>query len=351
MDEPRTRNTTAPTILLVGVFLILLTAALRIAAALLFPIAVAGLLMLLLDPPVRALRKLGLPTAVGAGLMVFGTLALTVAGGAMLASPASDWIETTPAKLVQVQTKIRKMLRPIQETARKVDQATETTSTQTTPPTVQIKSPGLLQRLSVSTASIAATVLTIVFLTYFLLAMLPAFRRKLAGLIGTLAGARNIEETLTEIETQMSRYLVLNTLTGVGVGLATWAFLAAVQLPNALLWGVVAFLLNFIPYAGSLATAALVGAAALVAFDGTGRAVMVVIGSSAIHLVAGNFVTPHLMGRHLPLNPVAIFVSLLYWGWVWGPAGTLVAVPITVMLQVIFARVDRLRPIAILLDT
>ncbi len=350
MDEPRTPNTTAPTMLMVGVFLILLTAALRLAAALLFPIAVAGLMMLLLDPPVRALRKLGLPTALGAGLMVFGTLALTVAGGALLAGPASDWIETTPVKLVQVQTKLRKMLRPIQETARKVDQATQT-STQTTPPTVQIKSPGLLQRLSVSTASIAATVLTIVFLTYFLLAMLPAFRRKLAGLIGTRAGARNIEETLTEIETQMSRYLVLNTLTGVGVGLVTWAFLAIVQLPNALLWGVVAFLLNFIPYAGALATAALVGAAALVAFDGTGRAVMVVLGSSAIHLVAGNFVTPHLMGRHLPLNPVAVFVSLLYWGWVWGPAGTLVAVPITVMLQVIFARVDRLRPIAILLDT
>ena len=350
MDEPRTRNTGAPTILLVGVFLILFTAALRLAAALLFPIAVAFLLMLLLDPPVRALRRLGLPTVVGAGLMVFGTLALTVAGGVMLAGPAADWIETTPAKLVQVQTKIRKVLRPIQETARKVDQATQT-STQTIPPTVQIKSPGLLQRLSVSTASIVATALTVVFLTYFLLAMLPAFRRKLANLIGTLAGARNIEETLTEIETQMSRYLVLNTLTGVGVGLATWAFLAAVQLPNALLWGAVAFLLNFIPYAGSLATAALVGAAALVAFDGTGRAVMVVLGSSAIHLVAGNFVTPHLMGRHLPLNPVAIFVSLLYWGWVWGPAGTLVAVPITVMLQVIFARVDRLRPIAILLDT
>ena len=339
-----------PTMLLVGIFLILVTAALRIGAGLLLPIAIAGLFTLLLDPPVRALRKLGLSTTVGAALVVFGTLGVLGTGVGLLAGPAAEWVETAPKTLAQVQTKIRRLLRPLQETARKVDQATEA-ATPGGVPTVQLKAPGVLQRLRGSTTSFVATGLTVIFLTYFLLAMLPAFRKKLADLIGTRAGARNMEEVLTEIEVQMSRYLLLNTLTSAGVGLATWAFLVVVALPHALLWGVVAFLLNFIPYAGALVTVALIGIAALVSFDDTGRVFLVVGGCVAINLLEGYLVTPHLMGKHLPLNPVAIFVSLLYWGWVWGPAGALLAVPITVMLQVIFARIERLRPLAVLLDS
>jgi predicted PurR-regulated permease PerM len=190
-----------------------------------------------------------------------------------------------------------------------------------------------------------------VFLTYFLLAMLPVFRAKVAKLIGTRSGARNMEELLTDIEVQMSRYMLLNTLTSLGVGLATWSFLAMVGLPNALLLGVVAFFLNFIPYAGAVVTTALVGMAALVALDDTGRVLIAMGGVAAINLLEGNLVTPHVMGKTLPLNPVAIFVSLIYWGWVWGPVGTVLAVPITVMLQVIFSRVERLRPVAVLLDS
>jgi predicted PurR-regulated permease PerM len=98
-------------------------------------------------------------------------------------------------------------------------------------------------------------------------------------------------------------------------------------------------------------TVVLVGAAGLVAFDSTGQVLLVVGGCVAINMIEGNLVTPHLMGKHLPLNPVAIFLSLLYWGWVWGPAGALLAVPITVMLQVLFSRIEVLRPLAIMLDS
>ena len=353
MTQPirrRILGPSVPTVLLIGIFLILLTAALRFGAGLLLPIAIAVLFTLLLDPPVRVLNRLGLSTTVGAALVVFGTLGVLVTGGTLLAGPAANWVETAPKTLAQVQNKVRRMLRPLQETARKVDQVTATPTPGGTQ-SVQIKTPGLLQRVTGSTTTIAATAITVVFLTYFLLAMLPAFRKKLAEMIGTRAGARSMEEVLTEIEVQMSRYMLLNTLTSVGVGLATWGFLAAVGLPNALLWGVAACFLNFIPYAGALVTVALVGIAALVAFDSTGRIILAMSGCAAINLLEGNLVTPHLMGKHLPLNPVAIFVSLLYWGWVWGPAGALLAVPITVMLQVIFSRIETLRPIAILLDS
>lgn len=336
--------------LLAGIFLILLTAALRLGAGLLLPIAIAVLFTMLLDPLVRVLRRRGVATAIGAALVVFGTVGIVGTGAGLLAGPAADWIETAPRMVTQVQARLRRILRPIQETARKVEQAAGTAAPGEAT-TVQIKPPGLLQRLSGSTTAFAATAITVVFLTYFLLAMLPAFRSKLAGLIGTAEGAMGMEAVLTEIEVQMSRYMLLNTLTSVGVGLATWALLVAVGLPNALLWGVAAGLFNFIPYVGALATVVLIGAVALVSFDDTGRVLLAVGGSVAINLVEGNLVTPHLLGRHLPLNPVAIFVSLLYWGWVWGPAGALLAIPITVMIQVICARIEPLRPIAVLLDS
>ena len=348
--RPATSFPTVSTMLLIAIFLILLTAALRFGAGLLLPIAIAGLFTLLLDPAVRALRRLGLPVGVGAALVVFGALGALVGGGALLAGPASEWVEDAPKAMEQIQRKVRRLLRPIQETAEQVDKAAESAVQESTP-TVQLKAPGVLQRLTGSTVNFAATAITVVFLTYFLLAMLPVFRRKVAHLIGNRAGARSMEEVLTEIEVQMSRYVLINTLTSVGVGLAVWGFLAVVGLPNALLWGGVAFLLNFIPYAGALVTVVLVGMAGLVAFDSTGQVLLVMGGCVAINMIEGNLVTPHLMGKALPLNPVAIFLSLLYWGWVWGPAGALLAVPITVMLQVLFSRIEALRPVAILLDS
>ena len=335
---------------LTGIFLILLTAALHIAAGLLLPIAIAVLFTFLLAPAVRFLRRRGLPAGVGAALVVFGTLAIVGAGVVGLARPAADWVESAPKTLDRVQSRIRRLIRPLQATANKVDQATGATATVGGPPTVQVKTPGLLQRVGMSTASLLTTVGTVVFLTYFLLAMLPTFPRKLANLIESRVGIRDAEAALTEIESQMSRFMVINTLTSVGVGLATWGLTASIGLPHARLWGAAALLLNFIPYAGSVITAALIGAAALVSFETTGPVLLAVGGCVAIQTIEANLITPHLMGRHLPLNPVAIFVSLLYWGWVWGAVGAILAVPITVMLQVVAARVNRLHSLAVLLQ-
>ena len=334
-----------------GIFLILLTAALRLGAGLLLPIAIALLLTLLLDQPARALRKLGLSNGVGAALLVFGTFGALIGGGVLLAGPAAEYIAKAPASLAEVQVKLRRIVRPIQETAKKVEQATKPPVAPGETPTVQVKQPGLVERITGGTATAIGTMISVVFLTYFLLATLPVFRKKLAELIGTRAGVKNMEEVLTEIESQMSRYILINTLTSVGVGVAAWALLLVMGLPNALLWGVVAGALNFVPYVGAVLTTALIGMAALVAFEETGRALLVAGGVILINLLEGNLVTPHFLGKHLPLNPVAIFLSLLYWGWVWGPVGTLLAVPITVLLQVVFSRIESLQPLALLLDS
>lgn len=346
----RRAGASVTTLLLTGIFLILLTGALRLGAGFLLPVALAGLFTLLLGPPVRALCRLGLSPAIGAALVVFGAMGLITATGVVLAGPAAEWIETAPKKLAQAQVKLRRILRPIQETARQVDEAT-TTATPGAPAAIEIKAPGMLQRASVSTRALLGRVISVVFLTYFLLATLPSIRRKLAVVIGSRMGAEGLEATLLEIEGQMSRYVLINTLTSTFVGLATWGFLAVMGLPYPLLWGVVSGLLNFIPFIGAIVAVGMIGVAALVTFDGTGTVLLVVGGCILINTLEGNLVTPYLMGRHLPLNPVAIFVSLLYWGWVWGPAGMLLAVPLTVMIQVVCARIQPLRPVAVLLDS
>ena len=334
-----------------GIFLILLTAALKLGAGLLLPIALAVLLTLLLDQPARALRKLGLSNAVGAALLVFGTFGALIGGGILVAGPAAEWVAKAPATLAEVQVKLRRIVRPLQETAKKVEQATKPPVTPGETPTVQVKEPSLFERVTGGTTTAIGTIITVVFLTYFLLATLPIFRKKLADLIGTRAGVKNMEEVLTEIETQMSRYLLINTLTSVGVGTAVWVLLLVMGMPNALLWGVVAGGLNFVPYVGAVVTTVLIGMAALVAFEQTGTALLIAGGVITINLLEGNFVTPHFLGKHLPLNPVAIFLSLLYWGWVWGPVGTLLAVPITVLLQVVFSRIESMESMAVLLDS
>lgn len=351
MTLPPTQRAPAPaaaTLLLAGIFLILVTAALRFGAGFLFPLALAALFTLLLDPAVRGMKRVGLPSSIGAALVVFGTIGTITGGVVLLSGPAMEWIETAPKKLSAAQVKIRRILLPIQRTAREVDRAT-TTTTPGDPAVVEIKSPGFLQRASVSTRSMVGTMLAVVFLTYFLLATLPDIRRRLATLIGTSTGAESVENVLAEIETQMSRYVALNSLTSLGVGLATWGFLTLMDLPNPLLWGVVSGLLNFIPLLGAVVAVGLIGLSALLAFDTLGPPLLIVAGCVAINALEGNLVTPMLMGRHLPLNPVTIFVCLLYWGWVWGPAGMLLAVPLTVLIHVVCARVKPLQPVAALM--
>ncbi len=357
-SDPTPRPTAGSTLgghrgqgLLIAVFTILVVAALRLASALLVPIAVSILLSLLLAPLVRWLREHRIPESIGAGLLVFGTITLLAVGTAFLAGPAGGWVRRSPALLAQIEAKVRQVIRPlhaIQESALKVEQAASGARDGGTQ-RVEMQTPGLVQRVSISTISAVGATLGVAFLTYFLLATGQRLRRRLVSLPAEIRHQTRMEHALKEIERQTSRYLAFTTLISIGVGGATWVLLRVAAVPNAGLWGTLAGGLNFVPYVGALVSALLVGAATLVTFDGIERPLVVVGGFLLIHLVAGNLVTPAVLGRKLPLNTVALFVCLLFWGWVWGVAGVILAVPMTVMLKVIADHVDHLRPLAVLL--
>jgi predicted PurR-regulated permease PerM len=308
--------------------------------------------MFLLSPPVRWLQTRKIPESVAAAMVVFGTVGVLGAGTAWLADPAAEWLRDAPATVTKVETRLRKLTRPLnglQKTAEQLQQVT-TAPAGGQAPKVQMQSPGVLAQIGGTTANAAASTLTVVFLTYFLLASGRLLRVKIRRMAGDSERRDRLTAALGEIEGHMSRYLVLNTIISLFVGGATWGLLAAVGMPNPMLWGAVAFVLNYVPYVGALVTLALIVVSALVAFDDSQRILIAGGGFFLINLLEGNLITPLVLGHKMPLNVVAIFVCLLFWGWVWGIPGAIIAVPLTVMIQVICAHVGRWRRVAILLD-
>jgi predicted PurR-regulated permease PerM len=336
---------------LTGLFVIVLIFALKQAAPLLVPVVVAFLFGTLLLVPTRWLASRGVAYRWSAAITVLGTWFLVLGLIGALAMPARDWLSNAPEAAAKVQQRLRDIVRPflaLQRTAERVE-AAATGETGKPAPTVKVAKPTLLQRVTGGTLSFAGAALTVVFLSYFLVASAPKLRRKLAAIAGRQRQER-VEEALEEMAQQMSNYLVLSTMVGAGMGLLTWGLLAAVGMPNAGLWGAVAAVLNYIPYLGAIVTLALIAAAALFSFQTLGPVLMATGGFFALNILEGNLVTPMILGRKMPLNPVSIFVGLLFWGWLWGITGALLAVPLTVMVKIICDHVTGLKSMGMLLD-
>jgi predicted PurR-regulated permease PerM len=329
----------------------LLIAGLRFARSLFVPIAVALLLTLLLGPIVRGMRKYRVPEPLGAALIVFGAMFMLCMATVALANPAAQWLARAPETLRQVEWKLRNLepVSAIQATATTLTEAARGTGSDSAPPRVELATRSQLQQLGWTTANVIGGVLTVVFLTYFLLASGTMFRRKIAYLFPSGTHRSRIKRALFEIEDQMSRYLLINTMISIAFGFATWLLLAAIGVPNPILWGAVACLLNYVPYLGAMVTVILIGIVSLTSFDGTEHVVLACGGFLVIDLIKGHLLTPLILGRGMPLNTVAVLVSLLFWGWVWGLSGVVMAVPLTAMIQVICSHSERFRPVGILL--
>ena len=338
--------------LLAGIFTVLAIAGLQYASSLLVPIAVAVLLTLLLGPLVRWMGNYGVAEPVGAALIVFGTMSVLGTTILVLATPAAEWLRRAPQTLHRVEGKLQTIepVATIQATAASVARVTSVAGgSDSTATRIEVAAMSPLRQFGWTTAHMISGIFTVVFLTYFLLASGSMFRRKIAYLFPSGTQRTRIKRALFEIEEQMSRYLLINTLISGCVATATWAFLAAIGMPNPFLWGVVAGVLNNVPYIGSLITLILIGFVALASFDGSGVLLLACGGFILIHVITCNLLAPMVLGRKMPLNTVAVLISLLFWGWVWGIVGVIMAVPITVMIQVVCTHSERFRGVSILL--
>lgn len=195
------------------------------------------------------------------------------------------------------------------------------------------------------TKEFLATVVTTLILVYFLLAGGDFFLEKLVKVLPTLSDKKRAVDIVRQIERSVSHYLSSVTLINTGVGLAVGVAMAALGMPNPVLWGTAAAFLHFVPYVGSLTGLVMITLVAALTFDELGWVVVTGVTYQAISAMEALVVTPMVLGRNLTLNPVVILMSLLFWGWLWGVPGALLAVPLLASLKIVFDHVEPLQPV------
>lgn len=335
-------------------FAVLYTA--YLASAILIPITLALLLYLLLAPFVRWLfHRFRVPQAVGATLSLGMVLAAIVTAFYTLAGPASVWAEKLPRAAYQLEITLRDLGSPmekVEKATKEVEQLAKDDTPQgggDEPLPVVLKGPSLAEMLLGRTTTITASLLVTVVLLLFLLATGEATLRQAVTALPAFAAKRLLVETVRETEQKISSYLGTITLINIGLGICVGLAMWGLGLPDPELWGGIAAVFNFVPYLGAIAGVALVGLAALATFDAWASILAPPLVYLVLTAVEGQIVTPALTARRLALNPIAVLLSLIVWGWIWGIVGTLLAIPLLAVGKIICDATDTLRPVGTLL--
>ena len=334
-------------IAVIGIFLMGLVAFVYFARPFLMPVVLALLLSFLLKPVVRLLARMKLRESVGAFIVILFFLGILGYAIARLTQPAADWISSAPETIRIAETKIRHLLRPaaqISKAAEKVEEITKPEGSEFTPK-VEVKQTRLAGDLWSYTKSFLAGALETVILLYFLLAAGDMFTRKLVRIMPSVHDREKTVEFAHKLQYNISTYLFTITLINTGLGTAVGFGVKLVGLPNPILWGVVAGLLNFIPYFGPITGVVVLALAGLVTFDSVGLAMVSPVIYLVLHGLEANIVTPLILGRRLTLNPVMIFVSLIFWTWIWGIPGALLSIPMLMMSKIFCDHFESLAPI------
>ncbi len=345
-------------------------AALKVASGFFIPLMLGLVFSYALSPLVDWLHRRKVPRAVSAGLLILGILAGM--GGAVysLSDDANELITTLPDAARKVGDSMRRKARApdtaldtVQKAAAELEKAANEAGGNAPPPQrgvsrVVVEKPRFdlrdhLWSGTLGLASLLAQIVLVSFLTFFLLVSGNTFRRKLVKITGPgLAEKKLTVQALDEINAQMQRYLLVQLLASVGVGLATGICFAILGLKHAAVWGVAAGVLNLIPYVGSFAVTGGAGLAAFLQFGGDANMVLLVAGSSLlINTIEGYLLVPWATSKTSSMNPVAVFVGVLAWGWLWGVWGLLLGIPILMAVKAVCDRVDHLKPVGELLGT
>jgi predicted PurR-regulated permease PerM len=338
-------------ITLSGIFVLLVFYSLYFARAFLLPVVLAFLLTFLLAPVVRALHRIRIPQTIAAALVLLAVLSVVVYAVYSLSGPAGGWIERAPEGLRRVERRIRDLQRPVsevREVAEQVQEQVEEMAGQTgrrQPAQVQVEGQTLTGMVFTQTQAFLAGAVVTIILLYFLLASGDLFLRKLVRVLPRLSDKKAAIEIARDMEDQFSKYLVTMTLINVGLGLAVGGAMRLAGMPNPVLWGVAAAVTNFVPYLGPVVTLSMIALVSLLTFEDMGRALVAPGLYLGLNAIEGYLVTPMLLGRRLLLNPVVIFLGIIFWGWLWGIPGALLAVPILVSFKIFCDHIQPLSPI------
>jgi predicted PurR-regulated permease PerM len=318
------------------------------------PVLLAWVGSMALDSPVRWLAQRHLPKYAGA-LLVVGIAVLAAGYGAYnLGRPAVEWAKSAPEKLPALKEKFKRVLGPAAGLITAVSSlgpAGAVEGSAPKPQPVEVKDNRMAGSIFSWTGSVLGGAAETIVLLFMLLASGDRFMENLVEVIPTVRDKQQGRRICREIGQSISRYLLIVGLVNVTLGTLVGLSLYLLGLPNAAMWGGVVVFLNFIPYFGPFVGLFAVALAGLLAFDTLGQALLPAGAYLLLHLLEADLVTPFVLGRRYALNPVVIFVSLMFCAWLWGVLGALLAVPLLVATKVICDRIAILSSLGNLLSS
>jgi predicted PurR-regulated permease PerM len=316
------------------------------ARAFLFPVVLACILSLVLSPLVQGLKRLKIPQSLGAAVVLIAVLAGTGWAIYGLSAPASAWVARGPQTLKVLERRGREILKPFHrfsETAAQVDSLTSMESEEVTQ--VEVRGPGLSATLFVSVQELINGALVVVPLLYLLLASGDTLLRGVVRTLPRLRDKKRAVDIARETQRQVSEYLFTMTAINAGLGVAVALAMWAIGLPNPWLWGALAAILSYIPIFGGIGCTAILAVAGLMTFESTRHAMLAPLAFLVLNFIQDYLATPLIMGRRLTLNPIVLFVGVVFWWWIWGVPGGLLAVPMIATLRIFCDRSEALKPI------
>jgi predicted PurR-regulated permease PerM len=319
-------------------------AALYVASAIVLPVVLALVLNLLLQPAVHLLERMHLPRAIGALIAIILVIGALVGLVAALSLPATIWANRLPEGIPRLEAHLIVLEGPIQALQKVIQQAENVADVpgQSGFITAVHHDLGIAGVLFAGTRAVVDGLFTTVLVLYFLLVSGGIFLRRLVEILPTFSNKRQAVDISQQIQGDISAYLVTITVMNATVGLATATAMYLCGLGDPLLWGTTAFLLNFIPILGPLFGTVIFLLAGMLSFDSIWWALLPAVVYFGIHLVEGETLTPMLLARRFTLNPVLVILSLVFWFWMWGVPGAILAVPLLAILKIVS---DRLRPL------
>lgn len=333
-----------PKLLIQSVLLVIAVLAVcYVAAAIILPIVLAFMLKMLLMPGMRALDRLRLPRSISALILIVGVFAVIVALGAAMSGPAAAWAGKLPEGMARLEERLRFLSRPLQTLQTFLRQFDGN-------PSGGGGGPSLSETLMRGTQYFARGFFETLLILYFLLISGDTFLRRMVEIVPSFRDKRRVVEMSQQIEGNVSAYLITITLMNVAVGVATGLAMWMCGLGDPLLWGGVAFVLNYVPIMGPAAGVVFFLLAGLLTIDPLFQALLPAGLYLLIHIVEGESVTPLLLARRFTLNPVLVIISLIFWFWMWGVPGAVLAVPLLAIAKIICDGVKPLNPLGRFLE-
>lgn len=313
------------------------------ARAVMFPLTLSFFIAFPMRPLMRLLQRWKLPKFLAASLLlgslVFGGVVLAMT----LATPAGEWLKDSPSKIRKAELKLRNLSERLEDITQATKQVESLAETDGGTVKVQVQQPRLTSTLLTKTGDAAMGAVICTGMVFLLLIFGDDLIESIVSILPSRRDKEQLHDLFLDVERTISHYLLSYSVINAGLGTVIAVGLWAIGMPQAALWGVMAAILNFIPFLGLIAGTAVVGVAAILAFDSLAYASLAPLVYLIANGIEANFITPMILGRAMKLSSIVIFASIVVFGWIWGIGGAIIAVPALAVGKIVCNRVERLQ--------